>query len=366
MNQSDIERNPSREPIAVTMGDPAGIGLQTTIEAWMRRHDLDLPAFAVFADTDALKAHAAGIGADIPLAAVDNPGEARAVFAKKLPVIEVPLEAPLRLGNSEPNHAPATIASIEFAVKSVLSGAASAVVTNPITKATLTAAGFRHPGHTEFLGALAERLAPDHNRREPVMLLAADDLRVVPLTIHIPLCRVASTLTTDFINQTLITLSDALKRDFAVSKPRIAVAGLNPHAGEGATIGSEDRDVILPAIVHCRDLGIDVQGPLPADTMFHASARTRYDAALCMYHDQALIPVKTLAFDRGVNVTLGLPFVRTSPDHGTALDIVGSRSVSAISFIESLKLAKTIANNRAEFDGDDTTGKSAPQVQTSP
>lgn len=340
--------NPNK-PIAVTMGDPAGVGLQTTALAWRHRAQLGLPPFVVFGDPDALRLHIAQLEFALPITVVTSASDAGQVFQDALPVIEVPLGTELKLGHSDPAHASVTLKSIDRAVSETLAGHTAAVVTNPITKATLTASGFSHPGHTEYLGSLAQTFAPDAGDKDPVMMLACEELRVVPLTIHMPLCRVAATITTDMIVSTIKTISKALAADFGRPNPRIAIAGLNPHAGEQATLGREDRDVILPAVVRSKDNGIDVFGPLPADTMFHEAARETYDAALCMYHDQALIPIKTLAFDRGVNVTLGLPFVRTSPDHGTALDIVGTSQVSASSFVESLKTAKTIAKNRASF-----------------
>ncbi len=349
MSEVPIDTPDPNQPIAVTMGDPAGVGLQTTALAWRHRAQLGLPTFVVYADTRALKAHIAKLDAAIPVSEIKSPGEARLVFQDALPVIPVTLGGDLKLGTTDKAHASATLQSIERAVSSTLAGETSAVVTNPITKATLTAAGFPHPGHTEFLGALARTHAPYADLPEPVMMLAAEELRVVPLTIHMPLCKVAATITTDIIITTIKTIAHALEADFAISNPHIAIAGLNPHAGENATLGLEDRDQILPAVVRCRDMGLNVFGPLPADTMFHDQARSTYDAALCMYHDQALIPLKTLAFDRGVNITLGLPFIRTSPDHGTALDIVGTHKVSAVSFIESVKAAKTLAKNRSAF-----------------
>ena len=338
-------------PIAVTMGDPAGVGLQTMALAWRHRAQLGLPPFVAFADPGALKAHFACLDTPIPFAEVLAPAEAGKVFQDALPVISVSLSGPLRLGHSDPAHAEATLQSIEEAVAATCRGETTAVVTNPITKATLTAAGFPHPGHTEFLGALADKYVPDLRRAEPVMMLASNTLRVVPLTVHMPLCKVAATITIELIMATITTISEALRTDFAIANPKISVAGLNPHAGENASLGTEERDLILPAIRHCRDLGINVEGPLPADTMFHDAARQKYDAALCMYHDQALIPLKTLAFDRGVNITLGLPFVRTSPDHGTALDIVGTSTVSELSFVESVKAAHRIAKNRSAAAG---------------
>jgi 4-hydroxythreonine-4-phosphate dehydrogenase len=220
-------------------------------------------------------------------------------------------------------------------------------VTNPIAKSVLYAAGFAHPGHTEFLAALGERHAPGR-RFHPVMMLAAPELRIVPLTVHIPLAEVPRAISRGLIFETVRTTWDALRRDFAIAQPRIAVTGLNPHAGEGGAIGAEERQVIAPAILELQSEGLTVTGPHPADTLFHAAARRGYDAVIAMYHDQALIPVKTLAFDTAVNVTLGLPFVRTSPDHGTAFDIAGQGRASPESLIAALKLAHDIAARRAE------------------
>jgi 4-hydroxythreonine-4-phosphate dehydrogenase len=228
----------------------------------------------------------------------------------------------------------------------VVRGDAAALVTNPIAKAVLYGAGFKHAGHTEFLASLAEAREPGR-RYHPVMMLAADELKVVPLTVHIPLADVARSITRPAIEDTVRVLWDALRRDFGLEAPRIAVAGLNPHAGEGGSLGREEEDIIIPAIRELRSEGLPVTGPHSADTLFHAEARARYDAVLCMYHDQALIPLKTLAFDRGVNVTLGLPFVRTSPDHGTAFDIAGTGTARPDSLIASLRLADTIAARRA-------------------
>lgn len=349
MSQHRLYTSDPNQPLAITMGDPAGVGLQTTALAWRHRAQLGLPAFVVYADPEALQKHIAHLEFALPITTITTPGDAARVFQDALPVIPVPLNAELTLGQTDPAHGAATLQSIERAVVATIRGETSGIVTNPITKATLTATGFSHPGHTEYLGALAQTYAPDADTINPVMMLVSDELRVVPLTIHMPLCQVAATITTDFIVATIKTMANALTVDFAIANPRIAIAGLNPHAGEQATLGTEDRDVILPAVVRARDAGLAVDGPLPADTMFHEAARKTYDAALCMYHDQALIPIKTLAFDRGVNITLGLPFVRTSPDHGTALDIVGTSKVSALSFVESVKAAKRIAKNRAAY-----------------
>ena len=238
------------------------------------------------------------------------------------------------------------IGAIDAATAAVMAGAARAVVTNPIAKSVLYAAGFSHPGHTEYLAALAERAHPGA-RCTPVMMLASDELRVVPLTVHVPVAAVPRLITAALIDATVRTTHAALQSDFAIAAPRIAVAGLNPHAGEHGSIGTEDRDVIAPAVVKLRRDGLDVTGPHSADTLFHAAARTGYDVVIAMYHDQALIPLKTLAFDSGVNVTLGLPFVRTSPDHGTAFDIAGQGKASPESLIAALRLADTLSTRRA-------------------
>ncbi len=240
----------------------------------------------------------------------------------------------------DPANAPAILESIERAVAYVRAGAASAVVTNPIAKKTLYDAGFAHPGHTEYLGELSRAWGKPAT---PVMLIWSPLLAVVPVTIHIPLAAVPAALTRAAIETTARIVERDLRARFRIARPRIAVAGLNPHAGEGGSIGREEIDIIAPAIEALRGEGLDIFGPLPADTMFHASARKTYDVALTMYHDQGLIPAKTLAFDEGVNVTLGLPFVRTSPDHGTAFDIAGRGIADATSLTAALKLAARLS-----------------------
>jgi len=258
----------------------------------------------------------------------------------------VALRSEAHPGRPDTSNAAAVIASIEAAVAAVALGEASAVVTNPIAKSVLYAAGFAHPGHTEFLGVLATRHHPGH-KYHPVMMLACDALKVVPLTVHIALADVPRAVTRALIFDTVRITWDALRFDFGIDAPRIAVAGLNPHAGESGTIGREDEDVVGPAVRELRRQGLAITGPHPADTLFHAEARKTYDAVLCMYHDQALIPLKTIAFDTGVNITLGLPFVRTSPDHGTAFDIAGSGRARPESLIASLKLAEVMAGRRS-------------------
>ncbi len=333
-------------PLALTMGDPAGIGLDITLAAWFAREVHDLAPFVLFGDVDALARRAEVLGLDVPTAVVSDPAAAVPHFATRLPVLPVPCAETAVAGEAQTANARAVIASIEEAVLAVRRGAARAVVTNPIAKSVLMAEGFPHPGHTDYLGALAEAHFGARNVR-PVMLLAADELKVVPLTVHIPLARVPQGVTAADIVATARILARALRDDFGLVRPRIAVTGLNPHAGEDGLLGSEDEAVIAPAIAALAAEGLDVTGPHPADTMFHAAARATYDAALAMYHDQALIPIKTLAFDRGVNVTLGLPFVRTSPDHGTAFSIAGTGKANARSLIEALKVADAMARRRA-------------------
>ena len=333
-------------PLALTMGDPAGIGLEIALRAWAARIERGLAPFVMFGDAEALTQRARHLGIDARIKVVADARSAAPIFHEALPVINMALASPANPGLPDARNGPATIASIEAATAAVALGQARALVTNPIAKSVLYEAGFAHPGHTEFLGALAERFEPGR-RFAPVMLLASDELKVVPLTIHIALAAVPSAINKPLIFETVHTLWQALRRDFGIAAPRIAIAGLNPHAGESASIGLEERDIIAPAIEALKAEGLTVTGPHPADTLFHASARKTYDAVLAMYHDQALIPIKTLAFDRGVNVTLGLPFVRTSPDHGTAFDIAGQGIANPESLIQALLLAADMASKRA-------------------
>jgi 4-hydroxythreonine-4-phosphate dehydrogenase len=333
-------------PLALTMGEPAGIGGEIALEAWRRRGDVDegggVPAFYVIDDPDRLTALAARLGWQVPVQAIDAPQRAPAVFPDALPVLPVGGECLASPGRPNPADARWVIAAIDRAVADVRDGKAAAVVTNPINKEALYGAGFRHPGHTEYLGELAERIYGTAGLT-PVMMIASPALRVVPVTIHLALREAIAALTSAMIVTAGQVTHDALKRDFGIAGPRIAVAGLNPHAGEGGSLGQEDRDIVAPAVAELRRHGIDATGPLAADTMFHAAARRRYDAALCMYHDQALIPAKTLDFDGAVNVTLGLPFIRTSPDHGTAFDIAGKGVARPESLIAALRLAAEMA-----------------------
>jgi len=326
-------------PLVVTMGEPAGIGGEITLKAWLRRHRL-APPFVVVDDAMRLQRLAASLGLAVPVRSVETTAEAAGIFASALPVLHRPLPVESRPGHPDPANAPAVVAAIETAVALVQSGAAAGVVTNPIHKKVLYATGFKFPGHTEFLAALAGRGGT------PVMMLACPALRVVPVTVHMSLRNAIKALSTEMIVQTATIAEAALRWDFGIAGPRLAVAGLNPHAGEGGEMGGEDVEIVGPAVDALRARGIDAFGPAPPDTLFSARGRAGYDAAICMYHDQALIPLKTLDFDGGVNVTLGLPLVRTSPDHGTALDIAGSGRASEASLVAALGTAAEIAGRR--------------------
>ena len=334
---------PSRSslPLALTQGDPAGIGPDITLAAWLRRGELNLPPFLFLGDAAVLAARSSLLGLTVPFAVAD-PANACDIFHNALPVL--PIEAGMDVVAGKPYVATAkgTIAAIETAVSLSMSGQTSAVVTNPIAKSVLYDAGFGFPGHTEFLADLATRATGKPVM--PVMLLAGPKLRAIPVTIHIPLKEVPEALTTDLIAETCRITDHDLRSRFGISKPRLAVAGLNPHAGENGALGKEDDEIVRPAIDMLRNEGIDAFGPLPADTMFHDDARRRYDVAICMYHDQALIPAKALGFDDSVNVTLGLPFVRTSPDHGTAFAIAGKGIAKEDSLVAALKLASEISS----------------------
>src|ERR1700761_3256535 len=327
------------KPLALTSGEPAGIGPDITLLAWLRRTELKLPAFYLRGDACLLRERAKALGLDVRLIET-SPADAVAAFADALPVVPTGEPATARPGQPDDSSADAAIASIRQAVNDVVAGHASAVVTNPIAKSVLYRAGFRHPGHTEFLAELA---ANGGRAPQPVMMLWSPMLAVVPVTIHLALREAIAQLSSELIVSTARIVASGLKSRFGITKPRLALSGLNPHAGEDGSLGTEDRDIVKPAIDILRADGIDVRGPLPADTMFHDAARQTYDCAVCMYHDQALIPIKTLAFDDGVNVTLGLPFVRTSPDHGTAFDIAGTGRANPSSLIAALRLAARMA-----------------------
>ena len=331
-------------PLALTMGEPAGIGGEIALQAWLRRRE-GVPPFYLIDDPERLQRLADSLGWTVSARRIDDPKHALSVFDKALPVLPLGGAPTAKPGNPETDDQRLVIEAIEIAVADVRAGRAGALVTNPINKSALYRAGFHHPGHTEFLAELA-------GSREPaVMMLAGSDLRVVPVTIHLALRAAIEALTPAAIVHAGRVTDAALRRDFGVAAPVIAIAGLNPHAGEAGALGREDIDIVAPAVAELRAAGIDARGPLAADTMFHAAARRGYDAALCMYHDQALIPVKTLDFDGAVNVTLGLPFIRTSPDHGTAFDIAGTGKARPDSLIAALRLAAEMASRRTETSG---------------
>jgi 4-hydroxythreonine-4-phosphate dehydrogenase len=323
------------KPLALTSGEPAGIGPDITIKTWLRREELKLPAFYLLGDAEALGKRVKNLGLDVLIAQV-RPEQAFDTFAKALPVVATGRAAAAAPGHPDDSSADAAMASIRQAVGDVMAGRASAVVTNPIAKSVLYRAGFRHPGHTEYLAELA---ATANHTPQPVMMLWSAPLAVVPVTIHVSLRDALAQLSTDLIVSTARIVVAGLKAYFGLAHPRLAVSGLNPHAGEEGSLGTEEGTIVAPAIEILRGEGLDIRGPLPADTMFHAAARRTYDCAICMYHDQALIPVKTLAFEDAVNVTLGLPFIRTSPDHGTAFDIAGTGKANPSSLIAALRLA---------------------------
>ncbi|WP_019905215.1 4-hydroxythreonine-4-phosphate dehydrogenase PdxA [Methylobacterium sp. 77] len=333
-------------PIALTMGDPAGIGPEIALMAWLARDEgVGLPPFFLVGDPDFIEARASSLGLQVPVAEV-GPDVAVEVFPRAFPVM--PLPSGTRVGavagRPDAADAGATLESITTAVGLVRSGEAIALVTNPIAKYVLTSVGFAYPGHTEFLGALS--VEPGEAAPLAVMMLWSETLAVVPVTIHVALRRVPELLTQDLVVRTARIVAHDLRERFGIARPRLVLSGLNPHAGEAGTMGTEDRDVLEPAVAQLQDEGIDIRGPLPADTLFHPRARAAYDVALTPTHDQALIPIKTIAFDDGVNVTLGLPFIRTSPDHGTAFDIAGKGVARPDSLMGALRLAARLAGRR--------------------
>ena len=326
----------TRAPIAVSCGDPSGIGPETAVKAW-RDLRASTPFFWI--------GDPAHLPEGTPTAIIDHPTEALTASARHLPVLPLRFGAPARPGEPDPANAAGVIAAIAKGVEIVESGVASALTTCPINKKVLIdGAGFAYPGHTEYLAALA-------GTADVVMMLACPELRVVPATIHIALSEVPAALTTEGLERTIRITHAALIRDFGLENPRMAVAGLNPHAGEGGAMGGEEIEMIAPLLDRMRVEGFDLVGPLSADTMFHAGARAGYDAAIAMYHDQALIPIKTIDFAGGVNVTLGLPFIRTSPDHGTAYDIAGTGKADATSLIAALRMAAEMAERRMRVSG---------------
>lgn len=332
-----------RAPFAVSLGDPAGVGPELIAEVWNRRAALGLPPFAVCGGAGALAAAAAGRGLAVPVARVAAMAEAAEVFAEALPVLGGE-DSPFTPGAPTQGGARLALASLERGAALALAGEASALITMPVAKAELVKIGFAHPGQTEFLAAACGRSPED-----AVMMLAGPSLRAVPLTVHCALAEVPKLLSVELILHKGRIVAAALRRDFGVAAPRLAVCGLNPHAGEEGRMGGEEEAIIAPAIAALRAEGIDATGPHPADALFAARARASYDAALAMYHDQALIPVKALDFDQGVNVTLGLPIVRTSPDHGTAFDIAGKGVADEGATVAALRMAAECAARRAEL-----------------
>lgn len=326
-------------PLVLTLGEPAGVGPEIVAAAWNALKTEPL-AFAVIGDADLLRAQG------VLVVEINTPADALQPFGRALPVIHRPLSAAVEIGRPDPANAPAVADGIEEAVSFVLSGEASGLVTAPIAKAPMYASGFRFPGHTEFIAELTAD-APYPGTRGPVMMLTARDLRACLVTIHVALGQVAELITADRVARTARVVHESLKRDFAIARPRLAMAGLNPHAGEGGALGVEEIETLRPVAAQLRAEGIDITDPRPADTLFHDEARAGYDAALCMYHDQALIPVKTLDFWGGVNVSLGLPIIRTSPDHGTGFDIAGQGIARADSLIAAVRLASEMAAARA-------------------
>lgn len=325
-------------PLAVSMGDPAGIGPEIIAAAWLNRA-ADGPPFVVFGDASRLEE------TGTPVRRAMTPGEALSAWSAGIPVIDMPLVSPVRAGQPSAAAAQSITGWIEAATRACLSGEACGLVTAPISKAILQAGGFPHPGHTEFVGALTAH-APWPDERGPVMMLQAGDLRVTLATIHIPISEVAGALTYEGLRRTARVTEQALRRDFGIARPRLALAGLNPHAGDSGAIGREETTLIGPLATDLKAEGLDIAGPLPADSLFAPEIRERFDAVICMYHDQALIPIKMLDFWGGVNVTLGLPVVRTSPDHGTAFDIAGRGLARPDSFIAALRTASQIAERR--------------------
>jgi 4-hydroxythreonine-4-phosphate dehydrogenase len=328
------------QPLALTLGEPAGIGPDLALSVWCRRSELDVPPFYLVADADFLKLRAARLGLDVPIATVP-PRTAAAAFGSALPVVAIDVAVSTAPGRPDRSSAPAAVASIRRAVADVMAGSAAAIVTNPVAKNVLYNWGFAEPGHTEFLATLVHEATGQSLR--PVMMLWSPELAVVPVTIHLPLREIFKQLSVELVVDTGRIVARDLAKRFGLPHPRLAIAGLNPHAGEAGTLGEEDGAIVAPAVARLIADGIDARGPLPADSLFHEQARATYDVALCMYHDQALIPIKTLAFDHAVNVTLGLPFVRTSPDHGTAFDIAGTGRADPTSLVAALRLAARLA-----------------------
>ncbi len=327
----------SNLPIVLTPGEPAGIGAEVAVKAW---ENGNVPPFFLLDEPQRIRETADVCGSKIPIITIKDPTETIANFNRGLPVLPFQFPIPCPPGRPAVENAKSVIDSIRKAVEFIYNGKASGLVTNPVHKQTLKQSGFKYPGHTEFLSSLAGENC------YPVMMLTSKTLRVIPVTIHEPINRVAKLLTKELIAKTVSTTIQSLRKDFGIPKPRVLVTGLNPHAGEGGSIGIEEINIIEPVVSDFHKQGINIFGPVAADSIFHAEARKTFDAAICMYHDQALIPIKTLDFWGSVNVTIGLPFIRTSPDHGTALDIAGSGMANPQSLSTALRLASDIAKKR--------------------
>ncbi|WP_031295458.1 4-hydroxythreonine-4-phosphate dehydrogenase PdxA [Sphingobium ummariense] len=341
MRSSIITDAPHSVPFAVTLGDPAGIGPEIVAKSWVMREAWGLPPFFAIGDPASLRAVWSG-----PVAVIETPTQAAAAFPHALPCLKVADAGEVVPGVPSTDGARTAFQALEVAVGLARAGSAAGLVTAPVGKEQLYGVGFTHPGQTEFV---AERCGV--SPQNAVMMLAGPSLKVVPVTIHIPLAEVPAALTVDLIRARALTTVKGLQRNFGIARPRLVVAGLNPHAGEGGALGREEIEVIRPAVESLREEDMDIVGPLAADTLFHARARQTYDAALCMYHDQALIPIKTLNFDEGVNITLGLPIVRTSPDHGTAFGIAGTDSANPGAMVAALKMAAEAARSRLAYAG---------------
>lgn len=329
-------------PLAISLGDPAGVGPELIAATWAAREELGLQPFVVAGGAQVLRAAAANRGIELPVAEVTHPQEAVTVFATALPVLAHVGDAKFAPGRPSPEGAALALRSLETATSLALSRAASGVVTAPVSKSELAAIGFTWPGQTEFLAH-----ACGVEEEDAVMMLAGPSLKTVPLTVHVAISEVSSLITKELILRRCRVIARSMARDFGLASPRLAIAGLNPHAGEKGRMGVEERDVIAPAIAALVAEGIDATGPHPADTLFAPHKRGTYDVAVAMYHDQALVPLKTLDFDNGVNMTLGLQIVRTSPDHGTAFDIAGQGLARPDSLVAAIRLAAEAAANRA-------------------
>lgn len=338
-------------PAAVTMGEPSGIGGELTLMAWARRKSDTIPPFFAIDCPQRLHELADRLGLEIAIAEIKHPADTYKHWDRALPVLARPLIQPVDPGHPALENAPCVTDSIETAVECVMSGTASAIVTNPIHKETLYRTGFAHTGHTDFLAALAVAKTGSPADGEPIMMMATQDLRVVPVTIHVSLAAALAMLTQQSVVKCGRQVHRALVRDFGISSPRIGVTGLNPHAGEGGTLGLEEQEIIRPAIDALAREGIRLEGPFAADSIFAETSRKRWDTIICMYHDQALIPVKTLDFWNTVNITLGLPFIRTSPGHGTSLDLAGRGTARPTSFIAALHQAARLAEQRPRGSG---------------